>query len=119
MTYVDGFVLPIQKRNLGKYTKIAKKACEIWMDHGALDYKECVGDDLKIECVFPFSKLARLRKGEVVVFAFITYKSRAHRDAVNKKVFKDPRIHEMGCSGPMPFDMKRMSCAGFKTIVEP
>src|SRR5690349_6325657 len=93
--YVDGFVIPLPKKNLAKYTRIAKKASKIWLEHGALDYRECVGDDLNQKMVMPFPKGIQTKPGETVVFAYITYKSRAHRDKVNARVMKDPRIHAM------------------------
>ena len=115
MTYVDGFLLPVPKKNLAAYKRLATKAGKIWREHGALDYKECVGDDLKVKMVLPFTKSVKLKAGEVPVFSFIVFKSRAHRDKVNKKVMSDPRLTNM--KGPMPFDMKRMVYGGFKTLV--
>ena len=117
--YVDGFVLTIPKKKIKDYQAIAKKACKIWMEHGALDYRECVGEDMKVKMGIPFPKLAKSKPTEVVVFAFITYKSRKHRDAVNKKVMEDPRIHAI-CPDPkdMPFDCNKMTYGGFKTIVK-
>lgn len=117
MKYVDGFVIPIPTRNIAAYQRIAKQARKVWLDHGALDYRECVGEDLNVKMGIPFPKLARVKKGETVVFAYIVYKSRAHRDRVNAKVMKDPRITAMCDPGNMPFDFKRMSFGGFKTIV--
>lgn len=117
MSYVDGFVIPMPRKNIAAYKRIAAKAGRIWREHGAIDYKECVGDDMKVMCGFPFPRLARLKRGEVVVFSYILYKSRAHRDKVNAKVMKDPRIHSMGGLKEMPFDVKRMSYGGFKTMV--
>jgi uncharacterized protein YbaA (DUF1428 family) len=116
MAYVDGFVLPIPKKNVAAYRRIAAKAGKIWREHGALDYKECVGDDLNIKMGVPFGKLAKLKPSETVVFAYILYKSRAHRDRVNAKVMKDPRL-TMGPEG-MPFDVKRMTYGGFKVLVD-
>jgi uncharacterized protein YbaA (DUF1428 family) len=117
MAYVDGFVLPIPKKNVAAYRRIAAKAGKIWREHGALDYKECVGDDLNIKMGVPFGKLAKLKPSETVVFAYILYKSRAHRDRVNAKVMKDPRLTSMGPE-KMPFDVKRMSYGGFKVLVD-
>jgi uncharacterized protein YbaA (DUF1428 family) len=98
---------------------MAAKAGKVWKDHGALEYRECVGDDLNIKMGVPFPKLAKLKTGETAVFSWIVYKSRAHRDQVNKKVMKDPRIHAMMPDPKKsPFDMKRMSYGGFKTIVD-
>jgi uncharacterized protein YbaA (DUF1428 family) len=115
--YVDGFVLVVPKKNLKAYTKMATLASKVWHDHGALEYRECVGDDLTPPCGLPFPKLAKLKAGETVVFSWIVYKSKAHRDKVNAKVRKDPRLAAMG-DKPMPFDMKRMAYGGFKVLVE-
>lgn len=117
MKYVDGFVIPIPKKNVAAYRRLAAGACKVWMDHGALDYVECVGDDLKIKFGLPFPKLTKIKPSETVVFSWITYKSRKHRDAVNAKVMKDPRIAKM-MKKSNPFDMKRMSMGGFKVLVE-
>jgi uncharacterized protein YbaA (DUF1428 family) len=117
MNYVDGFVIPIPTKNIAAYQRIAKQACKVWLDHGALDYRECVGEDLNIKMGLPFPKLAKAKKGETVVFAYIVYKSRAHRDKVNAKVMKDPRLASMCDPKDMPFDCKKMSYGGFKTIV--
>lgn len=116
--YVDGFVIPIKKSKLQTYKKMATLGRKIWMKHGALDYYECVGDDLKIQGIFPFTKLAKIKSGETVIFAFIVFKSKAHRNQVNKRVMKDPSMHgdatkEFG----KVIDMKRFSYGGFKTIV--
>jgi len=117
--YVDGFVLPVPKKNLNEYRRIAQKAGKIWREHGALEYRECVGDDLKIKGVVTlFPKMAKAKTTETVVFSWIVYKSRSDRDRVNKKVMKDPRIAKMMEGKTMPFDMKRMAYGGFKTIVE-
>jgi uncharacterized protein YbaA (DUF1428 family) len=119
MSYVDGFVLPVPTKNLQAYRRMAAKGAKIWREHGALDYKECVGDDLApkgYDGITLFPKLANLRPGETVVFAFITYKSRAHRDRVNAKVMKDPRMTE--APEKMPFDIKRMAYGGFKVLVD-
>lgn len=117
MSYVDGFVLVVPKRKLAIYKKMATRAAMVWKDHGALDYRECVGDDLKVKMGLPFPKLAKTKAGETVVFSYIVYKSRAHRDKVNAKVMKDKRLFE-GMVKEMPFDMKRMAYGGFKTLVE-
>lgn len=117
MSYVDGFLIPIPKKSLRAYQKMAKKAGKIWREYGALDYKECVGDDLRAKGMAAFPKTAKLKKGEAIVFSYIVYRSRAHRDSVNKKIMKDPRIAKM-CKGPMPFDVKRMNYGGFKVIVD-
>ena len=118
MKYVDGFVLVVPKKNLKTYTKIAALAGKVWMEYGALDYKECVGDDVKVHHGLSFPKLTKLKAGEAVVFSWITYKSRAQRDKVNDKVMKDPRLNAMMDPKKMPFDMKRMSHGGFKTLVD-
>ena len=116
MSYVDGFVLVVPKRKLAVYKKMASRAAIVWKDHGALDYRECVGDDLKVKMGLPFPKLAKTKPSETVVFSYIVYKSRAHRDKVNAKVMKDKRLFE-GMPKEMPFDMKRMAYGGFKTLV--
>ncbi len=118
MRYVDGFVLPVPKKNLPTYRRMAQKAGKIWRECGALDYKECVGDDLKTKMGVPFPKSAKAKPGETVVFSYIVYKSRAHRDRVNAKVMKDPRIAAMCDPKSMPFDVKRMVYGGFKVLVE-
>jgi uncharacterized protein YbaA (DUF1428 family) len=118
MTYVDGFLLPVPKKNLAAYKRIATKAGKVWREYGALDYKECVGDDLKVKMVLPFTKSVKLKPGEVPVFSFIVFKSRAHRDKVNAKVMADPRLAKMMGPDAVPFDMKRMVYGGFKTLVE-
>lgn len=117
--YVDGFVIPIKKKDVAAYRRMAAKASKIWKKYGALDYVEALGDDLKIKgMVTSFPKLAKLKGNETVMFSFITYKSRAHRDAVNKKVMKDPAIQEMCDPKNPPFEFKRMAWGGFKAIVE-
>ncbi len=117
MAYVDGFVLPVPKKNIPAYIRMSKQASKVWKDHGALDYRECVGDHLDMKFGLPFPKLAKVKRGETVVFAYIVYKSRAHRDKVNAKVMKDPRLNSMCKSKEMPFDLKRMAYGGFKVIV--
>src|SRR5687768_6719416 len=118
MAYVDGFLIPVPKKNLETYRKISRQAGKVWREHGALDYKECVGDDLKVKGTAPFAKAVRAKAGETVVFAYILYKSRAHRDRVNKKVMKDPRIAAQMDTKSMPFDVKRMLYGGFKVFVD-
>jgi uncharacterized protein YbaA (DUF1428 family) len=120
MTYVDGFVIPIPKKNLAAYKKMASEGARAWKQHGALEYFECVGDDLFPKMpgmkIAQFPTLAKAKASETVVFSFIVFKSKAHRNAVNKKVMK-----EMSTQTPpttMPFDMKRMAYGGFKTIVQ-
>ena len=114
--YVDGFVIPIPKKKVEEYRRIAQKAGKVWREHGALEYVEAVGDDLKPRWGFP--KMVKPKPGETIAFSFIVYKSRAHRDQVNAKVMKDPRIKPMMDPKAMPFDLKRMVYGGFKTIVE-
>jgi uncharacterized protein YbaA (DUF1428 family) len=114
--YVDGFLLPIAKKNLAAYKKISTVAGRVWREHGALEYRECVGDDLDIKSGRAFPQQVKLKPGETVVFSWIVYKSKAHRDSVNKKVMQDPRIKMEGT--PMPFDVKRMSYGGFQMLVD-
>jgi uncharacterized protein YbaA (DUF1428 family) len=95
MKYVDGYVLVVPKKNIAAYRRLAQKAGKIWREHGALEYFECVGDDLDVKCGVPFPKITKLKPGETVVFAWIVYKSRAHRDRVNGKVMNDPRLAQM------------------------
>ncbi len=118
MSYVDGFVLAIPKRAMERYARVARKAGRIWREHGALEYLECVGEDLKIKGVVQFPRMMRLKPGETVVFSWIVYKSRAHRDRVNEKVMKDPRVAKMMDPKSMPFDLKRMVYGGFKVLVD-
>jgi uncharacterized protein YbaA (DUF1428 family) len=118
MNYVDGYVLPVPKKNLQVYCRIAKKAAKIWREHGALEYRECVGEDLKVKWGVTFPRTLKIRPGETVVFAWIVFKSRAHPDRVNAKVVKDPRMAEMIDEASMPFDCKRMAYGGFKVMVE-
>lgn len=115
--YVDGFVIPINRRKLAAYKKIASQACKVWLEHGALDYVECVGDDLKVGWPATFARVHKLKPGETVVFAWIAYKSKAHRDRVNAAVMKDPRLKDMCNPANSPFEMKRMLYGGFEVIV--
>ena len=115
--YVDGFVLVLPAANLAKYKKLASLAAKVWIGYGALAYRECVSDDIDVAFGLPFSKLLKLKEGEVAVLAWITYKSKAQRNKINAAVMKDPRMSEMCAAGDMPFDGKRMSWAGFKTLV--
>ena len=116
MAYADGFLIPVSKKNLDAYREIAEKACAIWMEHGALDYKECVGDDLLVDgMTATFPGTLKLKKGETVVFSWILYKDRAHRDRVNKNVVADPR---MAIPPKCPFDPARMLYGGFETLVD-
>jgi uncharacterized protein YbaA (DUF1428 family) len=115
--YVDGFILPLPKRNLDAYRRMARKAGKIWREHGALEYRECVGEDVKAGEVTSFPQSVKLKRGETVVFSWIVYKSRAHRDRVNAKAMKDPRLAEMDAKA-MPFDGKRMIYGGFDVAVD-
>jgi uncharacterized protein YbaA (DUF1428 family) len=115
--YVDGYVLPLPTRNLAAYRRMARQAARIWREHGALDYKECVGEDLNVKWGPTFPRGIRTSRGETVVFSWIVFKSRAHRDRVNAKVMKDPRLAAMCDPKDMPFDPKRMLYGGFKVIV--
>ena len=116
MAYVDGFVLPVPKRNVAAYLRVARKAGKVWKEHGALEYREAVGEDLKAGMGLPFTRAVRAKKDETVVFSWIVYKSRGHRDRVNRKVMKDPRLINM--PDAMPFDIKRMAYGGFKIQVD-
>jgi len=118
MRYVDGYVLPVPKKNLQAYRRMAQKAGKLWREHGALDYKECAGDDLNTKMGVPFLKSAKAKSGETVVFAYIVFKSRAHRDRGNAKVMKNPRITGMCDPKDMPFDCKRMVYGGFNVLVD-
>lgn len=116
MSYVDGFVLPVPKKKIEAYRRLAKKAGKVWREHGALDYMECVADDVKPGKPTSFPQSVKLKTGETVVFAYIVYKSRAHRDRVNARVMKDPRLAAMCDIKNMPFDAKRMIYGGFKKL---
>ena len=116
--YADGFLLAVPRRKLDTYRKISQKAGKIWKEHGALEYIECAGDDLKVKQGVPFTKAAKTKSGEAVIFSWIVYKSRADRDRVNRKVMKDPRLVSMMDPKAMPFDMKRMAYGGFRVIVD-
>lgn len=119
--YVDGFLIAVPKKNLARYKRIATAASKIWMDHGALHYVECVGDDLDVKGIaFPFTRSAKCKPGETVVFSWIVYRNRKHRDQVNKKVMADPRMASMmpDMVKDPPFDSKRMAYGGFVTLVE-
>ena len=118
MHYVDGYLLPVPKKNLRAYVRMAQKAGRIWREHGALDYKECAGDDLKVKKLVPFPRVVRLKRGETVVFSWIVFKSRADRKRVNAKVMKDPRLAKMMDMKAIPFDFKRMAYGGFKVVVD-
>jgi uncharacterized protein YbaA (DUF1428 family) len=118
MNYVDGFVLPVPKKNLAAYRRMARKAGKVWIEHGALQYVECVADDVQPGKLTSFPQSVKLKPGEVVVFCYIVYKSRAQRDRINKKVMADPRLAEMMDPKALPFDGKRMFWGGFKGFVE-
>jgi uncharacterized protein YbaA (DUF1428 family) len=118
MRYVDGFVLPVPRKNIEAYRRMARLGGKVWRDHGAVEYLECVGDDLNVKMGVPFPKRIRAKPSEKVFFSFIVYKSRAHRDRVNAKVMKDPRLASMMDMKAMPFDMKRMMYGGFKALVD-
>ena len=118
MKYVDGFVLAVPKKNLADYRKIARAAGKVWRKYGALQYVEAVGDDLEVKFGVSFNKIVKPKKGETIVFSWIVYKSRAHRDKVNAQVMSDPQIKKAMEKGPMPFDVKRMAYGGFKFLVE-
>ena len=116
MSYVDGFLLIVKKKELSAYRRLARQGAKLWIKHGALDFKECVGDDLATECGLAFPSLVKLKPGETVVFSFIVYKSRAHRDRVNAKAIAD--MAKLVPPKKMPFDMERMSHGGFRVLVD-
>jgi uncharacterized protein YbaA (DUF1428 family) len=116
--YVDGFLLPVPKRKVAAYRRMAQLAGKVWREHGAVEFRECMGDDLKAKGAVSFIKRARLKPRETVFFSWIVYKSRAHRDRVNAKVMKDPRILKMMDPTNMPFYSKRMAYGGFKILVD-
>jgi uncharacterized protein YbaA (DUF1428 family) len=116
--YVDGFVLAVPKKNLEAYRRMAQRAGKVWREHGALEFRECAGDDLSVKMGVSFRKLARAKPGETVFFSYIVYKSRADRDRINKKVMKDPRITADMDMESMPFDVKRMAYGGFRVLVD-
>jgi uncharacterized protein YbaA (DUF1428 family) len=116
--YVDGFVLPVPKRNLDAYRRIARRAGKLWREHGALEYRECVAEDVQPGELTSFPQSVQLKRGETVVFAWIVYRSRAHRDRVNAKVMADPRMSDGMEAKDMPFDMKRMIYGGFEVVVD-
>ncbi len=116
--YIDGFVLPVPKKNLQAYRRMAQKAGKVWREHGALEYVEAVADDVKPGKYTSFPQSVKLKKGEVVWFSWIVYKSRKHRDRINAKVMKDPRLAKMMDPKTMPFDGKRMFWGGFKAMVD-
>ena len=116
--YVDGFVVPVPRENVAAYRRMAQKAGRIWREHGALDFVECIADDVKPGKLTSFPQSVKLKPNETVMFSWITYKSRAHRDRVNKKVMADPRLKDMMDPKAMPFDGKRMIYGGFAVLVQ-
>jgi len=117
MSYVDGFVVPVPRKNLPAYRRMAKKAGKVWREHGAVEYKEWISDDVKVGKLTSFPRSVKLKPGETVVFSYIVFKSRAHRDRVNAKVMKDPRLAEIMDPKSMPFDGKRLIYGGFKMLI--
>jgi uncharacterized protein YbaA (DUF1428 family) len=115
--YVDGYVIAVPKKNVLKYRKMAALGRKIWLKYGAVDYKECLLEDGKVKGVGPFTKLVKTKPGETVIFAYVLFKSRKHRDQVNAKVMRDPEMKEPPSAEEMPFDMKRMFYSGFEVIV--
>jgi uncharacterized protein YbaA (DUF1428 family) len=118
MAYVDGFVIPVPTKNLKVYRRIAREFGKVWRDHGALAFRECVADDVKVGKWTSFPRSVKLKRGETVVWSYIVYKSRTHRDRVNAKVMKDPRMTSIMDPKALPFDGKRMIFGGFKVLVE-
>ena len=118
MAYVDGFIVAVPKKNLAAYKKMATLAGKVWMEHGALEFKECVADDVKPGKWTSFPQSVKLKPVEDVVFSYIVYKNRAARDKINKKVMEDPRLNDMMKGKDMPFDGKRMIYGGFETLVD-
>lgn len=118
MAYVDGFVLPVPKKNIDAYRDMASKAGAIWREHGALQFRECIADDVKPGTLTSFPQSVNLQADETVIFSWIVYESRAHRDMVNEKVMKDPRLTGMMDPASMPFDGKRMIYGGFEVLVD-
>ena len=115
MPYIDGFVIPIPKKNVPAYRRMAREGARIWKKYGAVEFRECVGDDLDVKMGKSFKRLAKAKPGETVFFSFIVFKSRAHRDRVNAKVLKDPAMQDMT---DMPFNPRRMAYGGFKVVVD-
>jgi uncharacterized protein YbaA (DUF1428 family) len=118
MAYVDGFVVPVPKKKLKDYRSMSRKAGKVWRDHGALEYRECVADDVKPGKRTSFPRSVKLKSDETVIFSYIVYKSRAQRDRVNAKVMKDPRLAKMMDPKNMPFDGKRLIFGGFKVLLD-
>lgn len=118
MSYVDGFILAVPRKNLAAYLRMARTGGKVWRDHGALDYKECLGDDLKVKFGISFPRLMKARRNEVLFYSFIVHKSRRHRDRTNARVMQDKRLASMMDPKKMPFDMRRMAYGGFKVLVD-
>ena len=118
MAYVDGFIVPVPKKSVEAYRRMARKAGKVWREHGALEFKECIADDVKKGKWTSFPRSVKLKPNETVVFSYIVYKSRAHRDRVMAKVMKDKRLAKMMDAKAMPFDGKRMIYGGFKVLVD-
>lgn len=118
MPYIDAFVLPVARKNLPAYRRMSRKTGKVWRDHGALEFRECVGDDLLMKFAVPFPRRIRLKRGETVVFSWIMYRSRAERDRINARAMKDPRMAGMMDMKSLPFDVKRMLAGGFKVMVD-
>jgi uncharacterized protein YbaA (DUF1428 family) len=117
MQYVDGFVVPVPKKKLKEYRRLARLGGKVWREHGALEYRECVAEDVKVGKRTSFPRSVKLKPGETVVLSWIVYKSRAHRDRVNARVMADPRLADMMKPGGVPFDVKRMFFGGFETLI--
>jgi len=118
MPYVDGFLLPVPKKKIAEYRKMARKAGKIWIEHGALEFRECAGDDLNPKGPVSFRRLVKAKPSETVFFSWIVFRSKADRARVNKKVMTDPRLQKMMAPGGAPFDFKRMAYGGFKVAVD-
>ena len=118
MAYVDGFLLPVPKKHIAAYRKMARKAGRVWIEFGALEFRECVGDDLNPKGPVPFTRCVKAKPGETVFFSWIVFRSKADRDRINKKVMNDPRLQKMMEPGAMPFDHKRMAYGGFRIAVD-
>ena len=118
MPYVDGFIVPVPKKKVAAYRAMARKAGKVWKDHGALEFRECIADDVKVGKLTSFPRSVKLKAGETVFFSYIVFRSRKDRDRVNAKVMKDKRLAGMGSAKDMPFDAKRMIYGGFKVVVD-
>lgn len=118
MQYVDGFVVPVPKKKVAAYKRLSQKVGKIFREYGVVEYRECVGDNLQVPMGMPFTRLANLKPNETVFFSYIVFKSRTHRDQVNRKIMKDPRMLSMCAPKDMPFDVKRMAYGGFKVLVD-